>query len=180
MRHAFVLLTLASLNACAYGGVGSWDPTPEETVEATATLFGLLSKSPPTLRLQVQGTVTADDGSLIAGAVVKAEGFCREDCIGTFASTTTDDWRHSLSSCRERCTGTFASTTTDDSGRYSLSFSFSFVTWEKCADGNFLLEAGIEASAEGFLLRLWYLSDPHIRCTEEMQTIDLQLERKSP
>ena len=150
-------------------------------MEATATLLGLLSKSPPTLRLQVQGTVTADDGSPIAGAVVKAEGFCREDCIGTFIPTTTDDWRHSLSSCRVRCSGIFASTTTDDSGRYSLSFSVSFPSMEKCADGNFLLDAGIEASAEGFLVSgLWYLSDPHIRCTAEMQTIDLQLKRKSP
>ena len=108
----------------------------------------------PDVTIQVQGTVTAaDDGSPIAAAVMVTGG------------------------CMFSCTPhMYAYTTTDDSGRYSLSFA----TGEECAEGNFLIQSGIEVSAEGFLLTdLWSPGDPHIRCTEEIQTFDFQLERES-
>ncbi len=70
MRHAFVLLatlTLASLNGCTYKA-GGWRLTPEAEWAAGAAalgLVGLLVSS--STRLQVQGTVTAADGSPIPG-----------------------------------------------------------------------------------------------------------------
>ena len=51
MRHAFVLLTLVSLNACE------------------------LFTGPEGLTIQVQGTVTAADGTPAAGATVRVFGF---------------------------------------------------------------------------------------------------------
>ena len=121
---------------------------------ATLTLASLnacgLFTGPEELPIHVQGTVTAaDDGSPITGASVKVTGSC------LFACTPP----------------TFALTTTDDSGSYS----FSFVKEGKCREANFFL--GV--SAEGFrFLGFSSVTDPHILCTEEIQTIDIQLQRR--
>ncbi len=68
MRHVFVLLTLASLNACTYGA-GSWPLTPEIESAADLVAWGLVALiGAPSTRLQVRGKVTAaDDGSPIPG-----------------------------------------------------------------------------------------------------------------
>ena len=102
----------------------------------------------PELTIQLQGTVTAaDDGSPITGASVQVTGTCLFSCDPPI----------------------FASTTTDDSGRYSFSFD-----WERtCNAVSFFL--GVRA--EGFHFRGFSSgSDSHITCTEELQTIDVQLE----
>ena len=103
----------------------------------------------PELTIQVQGTVTAAaDGSPIAGARVKVRGSCLFDCDPPL----------------------FAFTTTDDSGSYSLSFDRREAM---CSDATFVLEF----RAEGFSFRGFYgVGGPHITCTEELQTIDVQLE----
>ncbi len=68
MRHVFILLTLASLNACTYGA-GSCCLTLEAENVAGLVAWGLVSLiGAPSTRLQVQGKVTAaDDGSPISG-----------------------------------------------------------------------------------------------------------------
>ena len=104
----------------------------------------------PELTIRVQGTVTAaDDGSPIAGARVKVRGTCLFSCDPP----------------------TFGLTRTDESGSYSLSFDRE----GRCNDATFVLEF----RAEGFRFRGFFHSDPHITCTEELQTIDVQLERES-
>ncbi len=65
MRHVFILLTLASLNACTSVG-GSWSLTPEAKGAAAAGLVGLLLKPPPPVRLEGKVTAAAD-GSPIPG-----------------------------------------------------------------------------------------------------------------
>ncbi len=94
MRHALVLLTLASLNACTYGA-GSWPRTPEAENAAGLVAWGLVSLiGAPSTRLQVQGKVTAaDDGSPISGISIVV-------------------WQSG---------STVADTRSDASGRYSLS-----------------------------------------------------------
>ncbi len=102
----------------------------------------------PELTVQVQGTITAaDDGSPIAGARIKVRGTCLFSCDPP----------------------TFGLTRTNESGSYSLSFDRE----GRCNDATFLLEV----RAEGFRFRGFFHSDPHITCTAELQTIDVQLER---
>ncbi len=71
MRHAFVLLTLASLNACTYGA-GSCCLTLEAERAAGAAALGLVGLLVfSSVRLQVHGKVTAaDDGSPIPGVSI--------------------------------------------------------------------------------------------------------------
>ena len=126
MGHAVVVLstlTLASLNACVV-------PTEPE----------------PTIRVQVQGTVTAaDGGSPIAGAVLVA-------------------W--SLAGLQLNF---LARDTTDVSGDYSLSFGVA----RNCP----LFR--MDASHPGFVTRYFsVLAGRSIQCTEEPQTIDVQLVRE--
>ncbi len=108
----------------------------------------------PDVTIQVQGTVTAaDDGSPIAAAV-KVTGGCMFSCTPHM----------------------YARTTTDDSGRYSLSFDRREAY---CDEASFFLKV----SAVGFRSRTFsgvFLSvtDPYMTCTEELQTIDIQLERE--
>ena len=115
---------MASLNAC------EWPPETEE----------------PTIRVQVQGTITAaDDGSPIAGAVLE------------------------LSSVAALQLDLLARDTTDASGDYSLSF----VVARHCPAWRMV------ASHPGFVEQYFsFLARQNINCTEEPQTIDIQLVRK--
>ena len=124
-------------------------------MEGTAALIGLLSKSPPTLRLQVQGTVTArDDGSPIAGATVSVS-------------------QTSLTSGRS-----LARVETNNQGGYSLSFNETGVCPERPESRLIIF-----ASAQGFELQVFGFVDapdvPRVRCTDEPQTINFQLERET-
>ena len=74
MRHnlSLSLLVLLSLNACtSNSGPISWSPPPEAVQGAADLVFLLLPKPPPSpepppsIRLQVQGTVTAADGGRV-------------------------------------------------------------------------------------------------------------------
>ncbi len=107
----------------------------------------------PETTIQVQGTVTArDDGSPIAGATV------------TVSET-------SLTSAR-----LLARVETTNQGGYSLSFIETGVCPER--PQTLLI---ISASAQGFdTLALGFVDAPdapRVRCTEELQTIDIQLRR---
>ena len=108
----------------------------------------------PELTIQLQGTVTAaDDGSPIAGASVRVRGTCLFSCAPP----------------------TFGLTTTDESGRYSLSFDRK----GRCNDSTFFLEVRAEGFRfQGFFSSVTDAHDPHVTCTEELQTIDAQLERE--
>ena len=101
MRHVFVLLTLASLNACTYGA-GSWPLTPEVESAAGAAALGLVALiGAPSTRLQVQGKVTAaDDGSPLSGISIVV-------------------WQSGVPFDES----TVADTRSDASGRYSLSLA---------------------------------------------------------
>ena len=122
MRHAF--LCLVTLFVCA-------------ACESETTL-------------QVQGTVTAADGSPIAGASVQvSEMGWTSDTVRTRVQT-------------------------NNRGDYSLSF----IEMGYCPEGLFT----ISASAQGFksVAITGLLVEPdatHLRCTDELQTIDFQLER---
>ncbi len=106
------------------------------------------------LTIRVEGVVTAaDDGSPIAGA---SAGFRRCESESYFHCT----WR------------TVARTTTDVHGHYSLSYSY--VHRRHCG----YLWQGLETTAEGFLTNIFSgFDDPHLTCTEELQTTNVQLER---
>ena len=105
----------------------------------------------PSVAIQVQGTVTAaDDGSPIAAAV-KVTGGCMFSCTPHM----------------------YARTTTDDSGRYSLSFDRREAY---CDEASFFLKVSAVGSSRASFLSV---TDPHITCTEALQTIDLQLERET-
>ena len=42
------------------------------------------------------------------------------------------------------------------------------------------LSLELVANAQGFADEfIWFIQDPHITCTEELQTIDVQLERET-
>ena len=103
-------------------------------------------------RIQVQGTViAADDGSLIAGASVQVSE-------GPFGYLISDVFL------------------TNNQGDYSLSF----IKTGACDEGKFF----IAASAQGFQLGefgglLVGPDDLRVRCTDELQTIDFQLERET-
>ena len=104
----------------------------------------------PELTIRVRGTVTAaEDGSPIAGAEVKVRGPCLFSCDPP----------------------TFGLTYTDESGGYALSFDRRA---SRCTDSTFVLEV----RAEGFRYQGFFSSvtDAHVTCTEELQTIDVQLE----
>ncbi len=115
------------------------------------TLFVCAACEPETT-IQVQGTVTtADDGSPIAGASVRVS----EVPFGGPITNRTQ-------------------VQTNNQGDYSLSF----IEMGFCPEALFT----ISASAEGFQsVALWgLLVEPdatHLRCTDEPQTIDFQLER---
>ncbi len=114
-----------------------------------ATLFVCAAcTTEPETTIQVQGTVTArDDGSPIVGATV------------TVSET-------SLTSVR-----LLARVETNNQGDYSLSFT-------GCSPSSVL---SIVASAVGFHSVVFFSSSQDdaisVRCTEEPQTIDFQLER---
>ncbi len=105
----------------------------------------------PETTMQVQGTVTAaDDGSPIVGASVQV----------LVAGFTSGELRTRVQ--------------TNNQGDYSLSF----IEMGFCPEALFT----ISASAQGFKsVALWgLLVEPdatHLRCTDEPQTIDFQLER---
>ena len=106
---------------------------------------------PDGLTIRVEGTVTAaDDGTPVAGAAVEVWEFCFGDS----------------------CAPSPAADTTDTSGDYSLSF-----VSDLCRGGG--LPGNIFVTHPGF----WFknhgaFDDPHMTCTEELQTIDIQLDRK--
>ena len=104
---------------------------------------------PDETKFQVQGQVTAaDDGSPLAGAPVEFF-YCEPEGLG----------------CTPRRVD---HTTADAQGHYELSYVHSGV----CRDTSFSLEA----TAPFFLVTtIRSADDPHIICTEEMQTIDVQL-----
>jgi len=113
-----------------------------------------LQHSRPETTIQVQGTVTAaDDGSPIAGASVE---------LRLVVPTSIASWT-------SRSVG---SSTTDAQGHYSLSY----VKEGGCGDLFSLV-----VNAQGFTGDHvgWLLDDPHVTCTEEVQTFDFQLERES-
>ncbi len=105
----------------------------------------------PEPTIQVQGTVTAaDDGSPIAGAVVQVSK------MGWTSGSVRDGVR------------------TNDQGDYSLSF----VEKGYCPEDLFT----ISASADGFQslsFSVWRNDPNRVRCTDEPQTIDLQLVRET-
>ena len=106
---------------------------------------------PDDTTMRVQGTVTAaDDGSPIAGASVQFVHLQSDWTLRTVAG----------------------STPTDAQGHYSLSY----VNEGFCGDSLFHLVANAQGFAEEFI---WDTQDPHITCTEALQTIDLQLERET-
>ena len=117
------------------------------------TLFVCAACTEPETTIQVQGTVTAaDDGSPIAGASVQVSK-------GPFGGPITRRTQ----------------VQTNNQGDYSLSF-----TDTACSESLFF----ISASAQGFQLGEFagLLDGPggtFIRCTEEPQTIDFQLERET-
>ena len=108
----------------------------------------------PETTIQVQGTVTAaDDGSPIAGASVQVSEV-------PFGGPVT---KHTQ-------------VQTNNQGDYSLSF----IKTGACDEGKFF----IAASAQGFQLGefgglLVGPDDLRVRCTDELQTIDFQLEREA-
>ncbi len=111
---------------------------------------GLVGPDDTTIR--VQGTVTAaDDGSPIAGASVR---FVYHEPTSFVTSTSR----------------TVDRSTTDAQGHYSLSY----VKEGFCGDSLFHLVANAQGFAEEWI---WFTQDPHITCTERLQTIDIQLER---
>ncbi len=121
------------------------------------TLFvcAACSSTEPETTIQVQGTVTArDDGSPIAGATVSVS-------------------QTSLTSGRS-----LARVETNNQGGYSLSFIETGVCPER--PESLLI---IFASAQGFQLQAFGFVDapdePRVRCTDEPQTIDFQLERET-
>ena len=67
---------------------------------------------------------------------------------------------------------TLATDSTDTSGRYSLSFDNT-----DCV-GNFV--AFSITHPDFFLKSIGVIHDPHVNCTEELQTIDVQLDRRLP
>ena len=107
----------------------------------------------PETTIQVQGTVTAaDDGSPIAGASVR---------VGKTGLTSGE---------------LLTQVQTNNQGDYSLSFIEMGYCPEKLLN--------ISASAQGFQsVALWgLLVEPdatRLRCTDELQTIDFQLERET-
>ena len=62
--------------------------------------------------------------------------------------------------------------TTDAQGHFSLSY----VKEGSCGDSLFHLVANAQGFARSLIL---FTQDPHITCTEGLQTIDLQLERET-
>ena len=104
----------------------------------------------PDVTIQVQGTVTAaDDGSPIAGVPVLV-----------FTGLTSPSPVHALG-------------TTDASGFYSLSFE----TEGGCHEDEFnITVAGLEFLVFSGIF-LWS-GNSGIRCTDEVQTLDFQLERR--
>jgi len=121
---------------------------------ATLTLTSLNACAGPTepegLTIRVQGTVTAsDDRSPIVNADIEA-------------------WRV-FPICIENCSPV-ARDITDDSGDYSLSFVVA-----ACRYG---MPANVWVTHPDFLPEnIGLLDDPHLTCTEELQTIDVQLVR---
>ncbi len=117
-----------------------------------------LVTGPEELTMQVQGTVTAaDDGSPIAGASVRfvyVEATTWPGIFGPWIVHTVDR------------------SITDAQGHFSLSY----VKEGFCGDSLFHLVANAQGFAEEFI---WFTQDPHITCTEALQTIDLQLERET-
>ena len=112
---------------------------------------GLVGPDDTTMR--VQGTVTAaDDGSPIAGASVQ---FVYHEPTSILSSIFYN----------------VAISATDAQGHYSLSY----VKEGYCGDSLFHLVANAQGFAEEWI---WFTQDPHITCTEALQTIDIQLERK--
>ena len=137
MRHVFILLPLASLNACTSVG-GHWSLTPEAKGAAAAGLVGLLLKPPPPVRLE--GKVTAaDDGSPIPGISIVV-------------------WQSGVP---------VADTRSDASGRYSLSFETEGVGCEN-------YHVNVFANPLFFPI----LFRPGPGCTDRVQTMDFQLERR--
>ena len=131
---------------------------PATILVAILTLASLnaceLFTGPKELTIQVQGQVTAaDDGSPIAGASVQ---FVYHKPTSILSSTFR----------------TVRRSTTDAQGHFSLSY----VKEGFCGDSLFHLEANAQGFAEEWI---WFTEDPHITCTEELQTIDIQLERET-
>ena len=112
---------------------------------------GLVGPDDTTMR--VQGTVTAADGSPIAGASVH---FVYNEPTSILTSILYN----------------VANSTTDAQGHYSLSY----VKEGHCGDSLFYLAANAQGFAEEWI---GFTQDPHITCTEALQTIDIQLERES-
>ncbi len=148
MRRMSLCLAFPFVLACGPSGIVGIDnirgPTEPDTTRD-------LNLSPLTIRIQVQGTVTAaDTGSPIAGASVE---FMRCEPV-------------SYTHCAYRAV---ASTTTDVHGHYSLSFAL------RCwGSGSLLI-----THPDFFIENVGLLDDPHITCTEELQIIDVQLMRIS-
>ena len=150
MRRIMLLcLAFPFVLACGPSGIVAIDnirgrgPTEPDTTRD-------LNLGPLTIRIQMQGTVTAaDDGSPIAGASVE---LMRCDPV-------------SYTHCAFRAV---ARTTTDVHGHYSLSFAL------RCWDTVSLLITHPDFFNESVGL----LDEPYITCTEELQTIDIQLVRK--
>jgi hypothetical protein len=115
------------------------------------TLFVCAACTEPETTIQVQGTVAAaDDGSPIAGAVVQVSKM----------GLTSSGW--------------LAGVRTNDQGDYSLSF----VEKGYCPESLFT----ISASADGFqslVFSVWRNDPTRVRCTDEPQTIDFQLEQET-
>ena len=107
---------------------------------------------PDKTKFQVQGQITvADDGSPIPGASVQFK-----HCV-----------TESILSCNWQAVAPRA--TTDAQGHYAVSYVHSGYC------GHILF--GLVVNAPGFAERsIWSTDDPHIVCTEEIQTIDVQLE----
>ena len=107
---------------------------------------------PDSLTIRVEGTVTAaDDGTPVAGAEVRVWDFCFGDS----------------------CPPPPAHDTTDASGDYSLSF-VSGCRGGGGVPGNIFVE-----HPDFEFENIGGFSDSHMTCTEELQTIDIQLERQT-
>jgi hypothetical protein len=120
---------------------------------ATLTLTSVNACAGPTEAegptIRVQGTVTAaDDGAPVVGAVLEV-------------------WRFCLADCRPA-----AWVITDDSGDYSLSF----LRRDSCS----VSPGHMTVSHPDFSHEVIgaVADDLYITCTEELQTIDVQLERR--
>lgn len=129
----------------------------------TAAVVGCAAPTEPErdieVQIRVEGTVTAaDDGSVIEGARVQV--------LGPYFLPTGSLTHVTF----QQVTVPRAGASSDTAGHYSLSF----VQSGFCNEHLF----GIEAGAAGFHgVHFEGVGGPgHIRCTDELQTIDLQLE----